>query len=177
MSINRKGWDAEERAEYDRMLADVVAATSETSERLDLFEQLLTDAVQAQRLWAADVERSCVRAGLAKEIKNYQDRTNRAMVAYNGAVLNLPKVQGTVSRSTTGEAYHQRELIELWSWQQILDKRAESLRSIRHYDSKIAHYDRLLALREMCPDASSPADAARLLGLNLDDYLGLEKAA
>lgn len=176
MKTSRSAWGSDEREEYDTLLGEIVTATSSTSDRLDMFERKLNDAIQAQRPWARDIERSCVRNGMAKEIKGYQDR-NRAMVAYNGTVLNLPRVQGTVVRSESGEVHHQRELIELWSWDQIVEKRAEAIRGRRTYTSKIAHYDRLLALREMCPDAESPADAVRLLNLSLDDYLGEEKAA
>lgn len=176
MSINRNAWGSDERKEYDALLAEVIASTSRTSERLDLFQSRIADAVQAHRPWARDVERSAARAGLAKEIKAYQDR-NRAMVAYNGTVLNLPRVQSRIVRDETGETYHQRELIELWSWQQLADKRAEALRGRKTYSEKVAHYDRLLALREMCPESVTPADAAKQLGINLDEFLGLEAAA
>lgn len=176
LRINRTGWTPEEREQYDALLAEVVAGTTKTSDRLNHFERLLNDAIQAHRPWARDVERSCIRNGLAKEIKNYQDR-NRAMVSHDGQVLNLPRVQGTVTRDEDGAVYHQRELIELWSWQQIADKRVEALKGRRTYNQKIAHYDRLLALRDMCPDSATPAEAAEQLGLNLDEFLGLEAAA
>lgn len=175
--MNRNAWGSEERAEYDALLAEVVAATNKTPARLDLFERKLNDAIQAHRPWAREVERHCVRNGLAKEIKAFQDR-NRAMVAHNGRVLNLPKVQSTLVRDEeSGEVFYQRELIELWTWEQIADKRTEALKARQGYTEKVAHYDRLLALREMCPDASTPAEAAKALGLNLDEFLGVEAKA
>lgn len=172
---NRNAWAPAEREEYDELLAEVVAATTNTTKRLDLFEQLLNDALQAQRSWARDVERSGLRNGLAKEIKAYQDR-KRALVAYDGQLLNLPRVQGTVTRTSDGEVHHQRELIELWTWQQIADKRADALKTRQYYSEKVAHYDRLLALRDMCPESVTPTDAARRLGINLDEFLGVEAA-
>lgn len=175
--MNRNAWGAEEKAEYDALIAEVVAATNKTSDRLNLFERKLDDAVQAHRPWAREVERHCVRNGLAKEIKAYQDR-NRALVSHNGEVLNVPKVQSTLVRDEeSGEVFYQRELIELWSWDQILDKRAEALRAKRGYTEKVAHYDKLLALRDLCPDSNTPAGAAKALGLNLDEFLGVEAKA
>ncbi len=174
--MNRNAWSAEDRKAYDDLLADVVGATSSTTERLNMFERLLNDAIQAHRPWARDVERGCVRQGLAKEIKSYQDR-NRAMVAHNGKVLNLPRVQGTVVRDESGEIYHQRELIELWTWEQIAEKRLEAIRGRRTYSAKIAHYDRLLSLRVKCPESETPADAAERLGLDIDEYLGSAAAS
>lgn len=172
----RAAWEPEEREECDALLAEVIAATTITSERLDSFERHLNDAIQSQRPWARDLERSLLREGAAKEIKRYQDR-NRAMVSHNGRVLNLPRVQGTTVRDEEGRVFHQRELIELWSWEQIADKRIEALKGQRTYSEKVAHYDRLLALRELCPESESPADAVKQLGLNLDEYLGTAVAS
>jgi hypothetical protein len=171
--INRAGWTSEERAEYDGLLAEVVASTTDTTARLDLMERLMTDAVQAQRYWAGEVEGASRRHGYASEIKRYQDR-NRAMVASEtGEILNVPAIQGAKLRTVDGEVWHQRELIELWSWELIINKRAEAIRSRRVYTDKIAHYDKLLALREKCPESVSPEDAAHRLGIVLSDYLGV----
>jgi hypothetical protein len=59
----------------------------------------------------------------------------------------------------------------MWSWEQILDKRAAEVRMHQSSADRIAYYDRLLALRELCPESFSPHDAARRLGINLDEYL------
>jgi hypothetical protein len=172
MAINRSSWSPEERDEFDALLARVISSSTNTTDRLDLMEQLMGDAIQAQRYWASDVDRAARRYGYASEIKKYQDR-NRVLVASGtDRVLSLPRIQGTIARNEEGDAYHQRELIELWTWEQILEKRAEAIRARRLHADKVAHYDRLLALRDQCPDSTSPADAARQLGINLDSWLG-----
>lgn len=56
--MSRFTWAPEERSEYDELLAEVVASGTETSHRLDVFESMLADAIQAGRFWARDVERS-----------------------------------------------------------------------------------------------------------------------
>jgi hypothetical protein len=174
-AINRSGWSPEERAAYDALLAEIVAESNDSTERLDLFEHKLNDAVQAHRPWAVEVERACLRSGMGKEISRFQDR-ERALVSYDGRVLSLPAVQARRVVDDRRVSY-QRELIELWTWDQILDKRVEAIKSQTTYSEKVAHYDRLLALRVRAPQSSSPADAARLLGLDLDDYLAPPKAA
>jgi hypothetical protein len=175
-AIDRAGWTPDERDEYEDLLGEIVGATNVTADRLDLFEHRLLDAIQAHRPWATEVERACRRSGLGKEISRYEDR-NRAMVSHEGRVLNLPAKQARKVASTDGAVEYQRELIELWSWDEIAEKRLEALKAAQTYTDKVAHYDRLLALRVLAPDAKSPADAAKAAGLDLDEFLAKPKAA
>ena len=169
-AIDRAAWTPEERDEYDALLAEVVGATKVSADRLDLFEHKLLDAIQAHRPWAREVERACTRAGLAKEVARFQAR-DKALVAHDGRVLSVPAVQARRVTDAEGQAGYQRELIELWSWDAIAAKRLEALKAQRSYDDKIAHYDRLLALRVLAPEAASPAEAAKAAGVQLDDFL------
>lgn len=167
---NRSAWAPEERAEYEAMLAKVVEETTSTSDRLDLFQGLLADALQAHRYWANDILRSCARHGAASEIKRYQDRA-RAQVASEGRVVSLPAYQGTKVRTPDGREMHQRDLIETWTWKQIAEKRRESLKARKIYADKTMHCDELLVLRKLRPDAKSPTEAATMLGTTVDDFL------
>jgi hypothetical protein len=169
--LNRAAWSPEERAEYEELLRQVVTSTNDTTLRLDLYDRLINDAIQAQRYWARDIQRANSRHGAAAEVKRYQDRI-RAMVSHDGRVLNLPAVQSRKTFTDDGDEVYQRELIELWTWEQIVEKRAEANRAKRVYTNKVAHYDRLLALRELCPDSASPADAAGHLGISIQQFLG-----
>lgn len=170
-AIDRGAWSDDERQEYEELLAEVCGATTDTTERLNLFDDKLTDAAQAHRPWATEVARACRRWGLGKEIARFEDR-NRALVSYAGQVLSLPKVQGRKVTAATGDVFYQRELIELWTWDEITDKRTEALKALGTYSGRIAHYDRLLALRVLAPDTATPAEAAAFLGIDLDEYLG-----
>jgi hypothetical protein len=170
-AIDRSTWTAEERQEYEQMLAEIVTATPESHERINLAEHALNDATQAHRYWARQVERACLRDGLGAEIRRYED-CNRAMVAHDGRVLNLPAKQARRVTNEQGETYFQRELIELWPWSAIEDKRAEAIRARRTYDDRVAHYDRLLALRVLAPKSETPAGAAKHLDINLTEFLG-----
>jgi hypothetical protein len=174
-AINRSAWAPGEREEYDALLAEIVAQSKDSTERLDLFEAKLADAIQAHRPWASEVERACLRFGMGKEISRYQDR-ERALVSHDGRVLSLPAVQARRVIDGTRVTY-QRELIELWTWDQLVDKRIEAIKAQDTYSEKVAHYDRLLALRVRAPQSKTPADAARILGLDLDEYLGQKASA
>lgn len=173
-AIDRGGWPPEEREEYEALLGEVATASTVTSERLDLFERKLTDAVQAHRPWAVQVERACLRGGMGQEIRRFEDR-NRALVAHDGRVLSVPAIQARRVHTDSGEVY-QRELIQLWTWAEIEGKRVEALNAARTYTDKVAHYDRLLALRALCPASATPDDAARRLDIDLDDFLGRKSA-
>jgi hypothetical protein len=169
-AIDRNAWSPEEREEYEALLAEIVEATKDTTDRLDLFEHKLLDAVQAHRPWASEVERACRRFGMGKEIARFEAR-NRALVSHDGRVLSLPAVQARKSVSASGEVSFQRELIQLWTWDEITAKRTEALKAQRTYSDKVAHYDRLLALKVLAPDSTTPSDAADQLGLDIDEFL------
>lgn len=169
-AIDRAAWSPEERDEYEDLLAEVCNASKDSTERLDLFEEKLADAQNAQRGWAFSVSSSCRRFGLGKEITRFEDR-NRALVSHDGRLLSVPRVQARRVVAPTGEVTYQRELIEVWTWEQIAEKRAEAIQARRSYTDKVAHYDRLLALRDLCPQSTSPAEAAAELGWDLDEYL------
>lgn len=174
-AINRNAWSPTERDEYEDLLAEVCNATKGSTERLDLFDAKLTDAIQAHRPWATDVARACRRFGLGKEIARYENR-NQALVSHDGLLLSVPRVQSR-KVMVAGEVTYQRELIEVWTWEQITAKRAEAIKASDSYTVKVGHYDRLLALREKAPDTKSPAEAAKQLGIDLEDYLGHAEAA
>jgi len=175
-AIDRAGWTPEERDEYEDLLGEIAGATNVSSERLDLFEHKLLDAVQAHRPWATEVERACRRFGMGKEISRFEGR-NRALVAHDGRVLSMPAIQARQVVAADGQVEYQRELIELWSWDQIATKRLEALKAAHTYTDKVAHYDRLLALRVLAPESDSPADAAKTAGVDLDDFLSKPRAA
>src|SRR6266498_1227184 len=129
MTVNKTTWSPKERQQYEALLAEVVAHSKDTAKRMDLFEKRIAEARKANKTWARDCERAAMREYAASEIKLYQDRI-RAMVAHDGRILNVPKVQDRRVRDTSGGVVHQRELIELFTWDQILaDRKSTRLNS------------------------------------------------
>lgn len=169
--INRAAWKPVEREEFEELLAEVVGSSPDTTARLDLLDRLLADAIQAHRPWATEVARSARREGLAREIKRHQDR-RRVSVSYDGRVLSVPAVQARKVVDAAGAVTYQRELIELWTWDELETKRREAVQATRTYTEKVAHYDRLLTLHVLAPASSTPAEAAEALGIDLAEWLG-----
>lgn len=169
--IDRAAWSPEERAEFEALLSAVVIASRDSSDRLDLMDELITDAIQAHRPWATEVARAARREGFAREIKRHQDR-ERVSVSYDGRVLSVPAVQARKVVDSSGVVTYQRGLIELWTWEELREKRKEAVHATRTYSEKIAHYDRLLMLADLAPDSATPAEAAEQLGVSLGDWLG-----
>lgn len=170
-AINRAAWSPEECDEYETLLALVVDSSTDTRERLDTFERLLNDAVQAHRPWATEVSRACRRNGLSGEIRRHQGR-QRVPVSYDGRVLSVPAVQSRRVVTASGEVAHQRELLEYWTWDDLRSKRAEAVKAANTYTENIAAYDRLLMLGELAPASATPAEAAAALGVDLGEWLG-----
>jgi hypothetical protein len=166
--VNFKNWSPEERDEYDAMLAEIVTSATDSGERADLMEAKMRDAIQAQRFWANDAEYHACRVGYLAQIKSYLKR-NRLLFSYEGLLISRPRVVGTKSVSESGETVHIQALIETLTFD---EQRLEYLRQIRAYDENLALVDRLLALADMCPEASSPIDALKMLDLTVEDYLG-----
>lgn len=169
--IDRAAWSPGERAEFEELLTEVCDASRDTTGRLNLMEELIGDAIQAHRPWASEVARSARREGFSREIKRHQDR-QRALVAYDGRVLSVPAVQARRVLDEDGAVTYQRELIELWTWEELREKRKEAIKAATTYTEKIAHYDRLLMLGDLAPDSSTPAEAAESLGVDLGEWLG-----
>jgi hypothetical protein len=173
--MNFKTWSPQERAEYDAMLAEVVSAATDTRERADLMEDKMHDAVQAQRFWANDAQRHACRVGYLAQIKSYLKRT-RLLFSHDGLLISRPRVVGTKTISESGETVHIQALIETLTFDELRQKRLEYLRQIRAYDENLALVDRLLALADMCPQATTPTEALKVLDLTVEGYLGEEAA-
>ncbi len=170
-AINRAAWSPEERAEFDELLAEVIAASTSTAERLALMDAKVLDAVQAHRPWATEFIMAARREGYAREISRHQGR-QRVTVAYDGRVLSVPAVQARRVVDESGVTGYQRELIELWTWDELREKRREAVKASTTYTEKVAHYDRLLMLGELAPGSETPAEAAAALGVDLGEWLG-----
>lgn len=169
--MNFKTWSPEERAEYDAMLNEVVTSATDSGERADLMEEKMRDAIQAQRFWANDAEYHACRVGYHAQIKSYLKR-NRLLFWHDGTPISRPRVIGTKAINEVGETVHVQALIETLTFDELRQKRLDYLRQIRAYDENLALTDRLLALADLCPEATTPIEALKLLHLSVEDYLG-----
>lgn len=162
--------DPAERAEYEALLTAVLTEAESTGERVALMDSLIDDAVQAQRPWAVKVEETSRRVGYANEIKSYLKRT-RVVLTIKDREVSKPRTIGAKAKNEDGKVIDLQLPFEVLTFDQLRDKRREYLSQINAYTDNLAMADRLLALADAAPGTNTPSEAARVLGLNLDEYL------
>lgn len=174
--MNWSAWSPEERDEYEALLHEVISGARLTGDRVRLMETKMADAEQAHRPWVRDANREAVRTGYASQIKGYLKR-NRVALSHDGLILSRPRIIGTPKVSDSGQTYYEQALIELKTFDELRAKRSDYLAQIRAYDANVALIDKLLALADLAPTATTPAEAAAQLDIDLDEYLGGAEAA
>jgi hypothetical protein len=176
--VRKVGWPPDWNAEYAEMMEEVIAESPDSAERIAAFLSKLHDAVQAHRQWAVLLDADIRRRGAGSEVSGYaKGRVPRLPVAYDGRLLTQDAVAGFKRTRGSGEQWVAQELVAMVTWDELRAKRAEQLAMEQAYGVKVAMYDKLLALRDMAPQAANPAEACTILGLSIDDYLGGEALA
>jgi hypothetical protein len=160
------------------MMEEVIAESPDSAERIAAFLEKLHDAVQAHRQWAILLDSDIRRRGAGSEVSSYaKSRVPRLPVAYDGRVLTQDAIAGFKRTRAGGEKWVAQELVSMVPWDELKAKRAEQLAMEHAYGAKVAMYDKLLALRDLAPEAANPSEACTVLGMSLDDYLGGEALA
>jgi hypothetical protein len=127
-AINRNTWSPSDKDEYEDLLAEICNETTTTRASVSTSSRdKLIDAINAQRQWALDVSSASRRAGLGKEITRFEDR-NRVLVSHNGELLSVPRTQSRKVK-VAGEVTYQRELIVVWTWDEIAEKREDVIKA------------------------------------------------
>jgi DNA mismatch repair ATPase MutS len=173
--MNQKAWSPDERAEYEKLLSEVVNEKTTSRDRIDAMERKVLDAIQARRRWAREVERHATLLGYGSLIRSYLDRI-RIPYVRNGNRVVKPRIIGVRRKSTDGTVADQQVLIDIATFDELREKRAAYLRQIKSYSDSVALADRLLALADLVPNAANPREAAKLLGTTVEAWLG-ENAA
>lgn len=160
----------DERREFDALMLEVVSEAEGTGERTHLMAAKIDDAVQAQRTWAVEVQRTAQYDGYSNAIKAYLKRT-RVVINIADREVSKPRTIGTKRKDQAGTVVDLQLPLEVLTFDQIRDKRVEYVRQARAYTDNIAVTDRLLALQDMAPGANTPGEATKALGITLDEYL------
>lgn len=171
----------EEREEYDALLVeaglDDNGLPRESAEIGPRMHDLLMDAAQAGRAWAGWVIRDDAEDGHLRRFKGWLKQEKRHKVLYDGVIVSRAAVRGITRKKDDGSTMHQLFEWRDMSWMDIEAQIAEASLRIRSERITISTARKLLALRDRAPGAATPAEAAKLLGLELDDYLLSEEAA
>lgn len=169
--IRDKAWDREAREEFDAARREAWQYSDRQSERNDRYIEILRDGVQAQRRWAKEALAEAQRTGGAAQLKTWHRQQRTVAVAFDGEVITKSRTVGVRRRDEDGESYDTQTLFDFTTWEELDQKRAEILRVVRAYNSTVAMIDRLLALHDVIPAATNPAEAAKAMGTSLDEWL------
>lgn len=174
--MNRSAWTPEERDEFDAIVAESVESSVNQAIRTNYFLARIRDAEQAQRFFAADVLHDAERRGAASILKAALKANTTVLVSHEGKVLTKPRMIGTQRRDLDGRTYSEQTLFDYMTWDELVAKRREYLRQIDSYDANVATVDKLLALRDLAPEAINPISAVQMLGTTLERWLGEDEA-
>lgn len=180
--MDRKMLSAEERAEYDALLYE--AGYDETDRRRpsgeigERMHQLLTDALQAGRVWAGYVIDDDARRGHLARFKRW-DKANHVMNVNDGTVI-VPRaaVMGIRRRDVeTGAIVHQQALFSEMTWDDLIGVLESAQGRIASDRITVGVCKKLLALKLRSPESVGPAEACELLGIDMQGYLVEDEAA
>lgn len=169
--MNERTWDEDDRAEYDAACREAWESGDSTRQRINSFLSMLHDAIQAHRPWAHEVEREALRRGAGSLLNRWNKAKNQIPVAYDGRVLSKPRSIGTRRTDESGDSYSTQTLFDFMDWSELAEKKREYLIQVKAYTANVAVIDRLLALHELVPTASNPADACKQLNTTVETWL------
>lgn len=166
----KRHWTEDDRDEYDALLVEASAAGT-VRDQVDALRAGVRDAVQAQRVWAYEVEDEAMRAGLAAILKRWQKARRRMRAKRGDRVVDRPGVVGIRRAAVNGaEAAIQLEL-DLLTREELNAKRAEYLTQLRAYGDNLAVVDALRSLLDAAPEAANAREAAASLGTTVEAWL------
>ena len=110
--------------------------------------------------------------GASTVLKNWKKSQRTVAVSYEGEVITKARTIGVKRQDDAGESYDTQMLFDFTTWEELDEKRTSILQVIRSYSATVAMIDKLLALRDLAPDAINPSQAAAHLGTTLDAWLG-----
>lgn len=169
--MKHASWSPEDNAEFDALMQAVVSEATGTGDRVEAMACKIADARQAHRYWAGDIEREALRTGYAAQIKDWLKR-NRVLFAWHGQMLSKPRVIGRRATSSEGTTSFEQALVEAFTFDDLRIKKREYLEQVRAYTENIALIDRLLALADLVPGATTPVQACERLGVTVESWLG-----
>lgn len=168
--MSRHAWDQDDKDQYEEFMRSVVADASTTEDRVDLIEDRIVAEKASGAFWPEEVLREARRNGLRTEITKFIKR-QRVLFAVGTRVVEKPKTIAVTRIDHMGKRVTVQAMFELLPWDEISQKRTAYLVAERVYSDNVALMDRLLALRVLAPDAATPGDACRVLGLSIDEFL------
>lgn len=170
--MGQRTWSQRDRQEYAAACAEAWECGDSTRERGERFRALVADAVQAHRPWAVDLTLQFAQRGAQTELNSWRKSARPlAAVAHDGRLLSKTRVVGIQRHADDGARYVTQALFDFLTFAEIEKKIAEYATQVRAYGDNLDVARQLLKLRDLAPDAATPADAATRLGTTVDAWL------
>lgn len=167
-----RAWSQEDRDEYNAACAEAWASGDSTGSRGRRLHEVIADAVQAHRPWALDLLRQFCERGAQAELKAWRKATfPMTAVSHDGRLISKTRVVGVERHHDDGGRYVTQALFDLMTFAEIEQKVRDYQSQVRAYGDNIDVARRLLKLRDLAPDAATPADAAASLNTTVDAWL------
>lgn len=134
---------------------------------------LLRDAEQAQRQWATEMLDAAVRSGLREQAKTWRKRRLAPIVVSSkGKVVGeMQSAYSVPERRLDGKPVFALKRIVDMTWVQVESLLADTHQRIAAAQLTQRQLRKLLALRDLRPSSSGPADAANSANISLDQVL------
>jgi hypothetical protein len=169
--INRTSLSDEERIEFDKAIDDAWAAGTDRGARIDAFETAVTDAEGRDRRWAVLVRKAVHDEGMWRLIDHWHAKNEDPLhVSRNGKLKPVRRTVGTRTTDDEGTRWTQGDLADAL-FESLRDRALLIRTQVEGYRDELAAVTRALALRERCPEATTPREACRLLGLDFDAFM------
>lgn len=174
LPVSTTGWTKDETDEFFGILDRVLDAERESSLRVAYCMDLLAEARERRASWVHDADLDLMRVGVTRLMSAWAQRVRHVTVrSTTGRATTKTAVRGAVLRDDeSGERWVEQSMLVTWTWDQLQDKRRDALKVITSYRDDIALYDAYLALQAKVPDAATPEEALRTLGVTEDEWLG-----
>lgn len=142
-----------------------------TTEAAPRLRDLLLAAEQAGRPWASLVLDDAQLAGLVTQCRDRLQRRERAIVAFDGEMISKPARRSVRARRDTGETFSQQTLFRDATRQEISEMLEREQRQVRASQVTITLLRKLLELLDAVAGANTPGDAAKKLGVSVEEWL------
>lgn len=155
-----------EITEYKTMLDEVCVGRISTRERALRLYDMLMDARQAHRPWAAQVLREATLAGLRATITRHQKATRQVATKKSKRSMVIG-----VQREIHGTRQWVQSPLDEVSWIELNGHVQLALQNREAINRNLRHYRKLMALQELAPGSAGPGEAARQIGTSVEQVL------
>lgn len=170
--------NGDDGAEKEAAAQEAWDSSTNQSERIDAYLRIMNDAEQAHRPWVSPTKNEALRCGLGVDLKKMHDRTvDRMKVKLgDGRIVEKRRTTGIIRANIDGSPSWTQLEFDNCTVEDLLAKYDEVSRRVETNRDTLTMLGRLIALCRQT-GAETPAKAAAVLGITVDEWLADEAAS